>query len=165
MIPELRNTLRLHSEHLRRLVADLDDRALLAQPSGIRSHAAWTVGHLVTSLQLLGGELGISPWLPKEWAQTFGTGSRPDLDPARYPGRDRLLWIFDNARGRIDAALETLDPERLAEPLPDIDLRDELPTLGHALLHILAAHFALHLGQLTAWRQAAGHPPVREPLG
>ena len=41
-------------------------------------------------------------------------------------------------------------------PLPDKRFRDTFPTLGHAVLHILAGHVAVHVGQLGAWRRAMG---------
>ena len=45
---------------------------------------------------------------------------------------------------------------RLARSLPAERYRDLLPTIGDAVLHILAGHTAIHLGQLKVWRRAAG---------
>jgi hypothetical protein len=50
----------------------------------------------------------------------------------------------------------------LAQPLPDVRFRDQFPTVGHAVLHILAAHTALHIGQVIVWRRAMGLPAVPE---
>lgn len=52
----------------------------------------------------------------------------------------------------------------LAESLPDVRYRDKFPTIGHAVIHILSGHTALHLGQLTVWRHAMRLPLVVEPL-
>ena len=39
-----------------------------------------------------------------------------------------------------------------------------MPTVGHALLHILASHTAMRVGQIAVWRRAMGLPLVREPF-
>lgn len=46
----------------------------------------------------------------------------------------------------------------LDSPLPDERYREVFPTLGHAVLHILTVHTAIHLGQISAWRRAMGLP-------
>jgi uncharacterized damage-inducible protein DinB len=51
-----------------------------------------------------------------------------------------------------------MDQAALAEPLPDERVRELLPTKGHALLQVVAAHTAYHAGQLAVWRRAIGRP-------
>ena len=36
--------------------------------------------------------------------------------------------------------------------------------IGHAVLHILVSHTAVHVGQITAWRRAMELPVMNEPL-
>lgn len=50
----------------------------------------------------------------------------------------------------------------LEGPTPNEDFRQIMPTLGNALVFILWAHEAVHVGQLTSWRKAMGLPPVME---
>jgi uncharacterized damage-inducible protein DinB len=52
-----------------------------------------------------------------------------------------------------------MDQAALAEPLPDERVRELLPTKGHAILQVVAAHTAYHAGQLAVWRRAIGRPP------
>ena len=77
MITETLNSYELHSEFLRRLVSDLDKDQMICQPVNVPNHPAWTIGHLVYSCQQIGGEIGLSPWLPTDWGEQFGTGSTP----------------------------------------------------------------------------------------
>ncbi len=59
-------------------------------------------------------------------------------------------------------ALLNAGPVDLAKPLPDENVSELLPTVGHALLQVIAGHTAFHAGQLAAWRCAIGKRPVGE---
>src|SRR5450432_1885217 len=91
MVDEVLNSYRLTVGYLRRLVADVPDVDLTRQPNGVANHAAWVMGHLTSSCQALGGELGLATWLPAQWEQQFGTGSIPTSDRSAYPSKEELL--------------------------------------------------------------------------
>jgi hypothetical protein len=55
-----------------------------------------------------------------------------------------------------------MEEDGLAQPLPDERYRHIFPTIGHALLHILTAHAAVHVGQVSVWRRAFGLPPLSD---
>jgi phosphinothricin acetyltransferase len=158
------NSYELHLQHLRRLVADLDDKQMVSQPNNMPNHPAWTIGHLVYSCQTIGGELGLSAWLSDDWEQRFGTGSTPVADAAAYPSKATLLGALGDGKERVVAALVSLGETGLARSLPDVRYRERFPTIGHAVTHILSGHTALHLGQLTVWRWAMGLKVVAETL-
>ncbi|MDF1837643.1 MAG: DinB family protein [Planctomycetota bacterium] len=141
---------------IRRSVSDLPNGQWVAQPTGAPNHPAWTLGHLVHSAQAIGGELGMDPWLPETWKDTFGTGSMPVPDPHAYPLGAELIAAFDSAQERVQARLRSLDPQTLAGPLPDVRYRDVFPSLGHAVLHILCAHTSCPGGPIMLWRRALG---------
>ena len=164
MVPEILNSLALNLDFLRRMVADLDEGQMVGQVGGVVNHPAWTIGHLAYSFESISGELGISPWLPEDWDQRFGTGARPLDDFNAYPRKADLLRALDDGRQRLVKTLTVISATDLARPLPDARYRDRMPTVGHALLHILASHTAMHVGQLVVWRRAMGLPVVREPL-
>jgi hypothetical protein len=48
----------------------------------------------------------------------------------------------------------------MCAPLPDRMHRDKFPTVGHAVVHILTAHTAVHVGQISCWRRIAGFRPL-----
>jgi hypothetical protein len=132
------------------------------QPAGVANHPAWTIGHLVYSCQQIGGEIGLEPWLAHDWGRRFGTGSVPVADPDTYPDKEALLVALADARERLAVRLNAMGGDDLRQPLPDVRYRDRLPTVGHAALHILVSHTALHVGQITVWRRVMGLPAVPE---
>ena len=117
-------------DYLREQVADVRDGDMVAQPNGIVNHPAWVIGHLTHACQLLGGVIGVSEWLPGDWAKRFGTGSVPVADASVYESKNDALSILDDAQSRITQAVEELDDNQN------------------------------HIGQLSVWRRAMGLPPM-----
>jgi hypothetical protein len=162
MVAEILNSNALTRDFLRRLVADIDEAQMTAQPNGAPNHPAWIIGHLVFSCQAIGGEIGVEPWLPEQWVASFTRGSTPVDERSAYPSKEELLAALDDGTARLRDRLAAMSGEELALPLPDVRFHYRFPTLGHAIAHILAGHTALHAGQLTVWRKVMGLPPVSE---
>lgn len=158
MIPELVGCFERTVDFLQKSVADLSDEDIVLQPTGVPNHAAWTLGHVIYSCQAMAGELGVPPWLPADWESRFGYGSSPTAVVSQRPSKAALLTALGEASKRLRAALLGMDQISLAEPLPDEQARELLPTKGHALLQVVAAHTAYHAGQLAVWRRAIGRP-------
>src|SRR4051812_45847520 len=100
-------------DYLREQVADVPDADMVAQPNGIANHPAWTIGHLTLTCQLVGGVIGVPPWLPDDWPSLFGPGSVPAPDTARYEPKEKLLAILHDAQSRITQAVDQLDDAHL----------------------------------------------------
>ena len=164
MIAEILNSYSLSLNFLRRLVADVPDGSFAAQREGAVNHPAWVIGHLIHSADAIGGEIGLSSWLPTDWGQQFGTGSTPLPEREAYPSRESLLNMITDAEMRLTERLTEIGERGLAQPLPDIRYREIFPTIGHAVLHILTAHAAVHIGQLTVWRRVMGFGPSGGPF-
>lgn len=160
MVPELVNCLERTVAFLRDSVADLSDGDMVLHPPGVPNHAAWTLGHVIHSFEATAGEIGVEPWLPGDWESRFGYGSSPAAVAAGNPGKAALVKALEEASDRLRAALLSIDVATLAEPLPDKAVRAMLPTKGHALLQIIAAHTAFHAGELAVWRRAIGRQPA-----
>ncbi len=75
-----------------------------------------------------------------------------------YPAKRELLETLADAEKRLCERLLATDETALSRPLLDERVREILPTLGHAVLHVLVGHTAAHLGQLAVWRRAMGLP-------
>jgi uncharacterized damage-inducible protein DinB len=133
---------------------------MVRQPEGVPNHAAWTLGHVIHSCQAIAGELGMEGWLPSDWESSFGYGSSPGSISPQYAAKSALLASLRDAGERLRVALLQTKESTLANPLPDEKVREIMPTLGHALLQVVAAHMAFHAGQLAAWRRAIGRVPV-----
>lgn len=164
MISEVLNSFSMTLAYLERLVADVPDERFAEQPPGLTNHPAWVIGHLAMSLQAMGGELGLTTWLPKDWPSQFGTGSIPTSDRPSYPSKQELLENLEEGRRRLAVALLSVSENVLSAPLPDVRYQPLFPTLGHAVTHILGAHAAVHVGQVTVWRRAIGLQPLSDPF-
>jgi len=162
MIAEVLNSYRLTLDYLRRLVADVPAEDLTRQPGGVVNHPAWVIGHLTYSCQALGEELELPAWLPDGWAERFKTGSVPVADTSAYPSKNALLVALADAEQRLASRLAALGEAGMAVPLPDARYRHVFPTVGHAVVHILTGHAAVHVGQVSVWRRAAGYTPLAE---
>lgn len=147
-------------DYLREQVAELNNNEMVAQPNGIMNHPAWVMGHLTHTCQMLGGVIGLSPWLPDDWARRFGTDSAPIGDVSLYETKEKLLVILQDAQARITSAAEELDEFRLEEPFPDESYREVFPSVRHALTQVLVGHTANHIGQVSVWRRAMGLPSM-----
>jgi hypothetical protein len=147
-------------DYLREQLADVAPADMVAQPTGIPNHPAWTVGHLTHSCELLAEVVGVPPWLPKDFAARFGTGSVPVADLARYEPKDEALETLRDAQTRLTRAVERLTDARLDRPFPDPAYRDVFPTVRHALTQVMVGHAAFHVGQVSAWRRGIGLPPT-----
>ncbi|MBS0191304.1 MAG: DinB family protein [Planctomycetes bacterium] len=141
------------------LVADVPDERWTEQPSGLANHAAWTVGHLAYSCQAIGGEMGLKPWLPGGRKDLFGTGSNPQKDRGRYPAASELLEEMRASSCLVCEHVRKTWATLKCQELPDARYRSLLPTVGDAVLQVLVAHSAYHVGQTALWRRAIGFPP------
>ena len=164
MIANVLRSFAMNLDYARRLLGDVTDEQMTAQPAKRMNPPAWIVGHIVRSFQLIGDELGLKPWLPGHWNSLFATGSIPQTEGADYPNKTTLLDALVEGRRKLTDALGAMTDKDLDRPLPDKRFRHIFPSLGSAVLHILTVHTAVHVGQLSAWRRAMGLPPVDDPL-
>jgi len=164
VIAEVLNSYALSIDYLRGLLADLPDEKLADQPGGVVNHPLWTIGHLVYSAQMIGIELGMPTWLPEDWATQYGKGSVPSPELGKYPIKDALFERLTDAEHRLKAHLQELGEESMRQPLSDERFRAMMPTLGHAVTHILTTHTGAHLGQVLVWRRVMGFPSLSKAM-
>lgn len=146
-----------------RLVADLTPGQMVLQPSGVVNHPAWTLGHLAISANGLGSLLGLASEVPEGWDRVFATGGIPSGDAADYPSKEELLAALAAQHERNTEAVLQADPAWFAAPHPDERRRRYFPTVGDVVIFLMTSHETSHLGQVSAWRRAAGiGPPARQ---
>jgi hypothetical protein len=149
-------------DYLREQVADVNDADMAQQPPGVVNHPAWVIGHLTITCQMLAGDVaGMPAWLPDDWRERYGTGSKPLPDAARYEPKERLLTMLREAQERTTRAVERLEGSRLDEPFPHAELLYVFPTIRHAIVQVLVGHASMHVGQVAVWRKAMRLPPMR----
>ena len=140
-------------------VADLSEPDMNTQPDGVTNHPSWIIGHLTFVCQMLGGVVGVSPWLPEEWAYRFGPGSEA-VSGGKYMPKSEALAYLHTASIRLSTAVSALDDSQLDAPFPHEAYIDVFPTVRHALTQVLVGHTAFHVGQLSVWRKAMGLPSI-----
>lgn len=154
MIEELAGSLKTSVEFVRKSVEDLSAEQMVLQPPGAPNHAMWTLGHIIFSCQGMAVELGAEPWLADDWESTFGYGSEPSPDRSCYLTKAEMLRFLDDSASRLCDSIRMANESLLGKTVPD----ETLPTMGHMLLHVVAAHTGYHAGQLAVWRRAIGMP-------
>jgi uncharacterized damage-inducible protein DinB len=123
------------------------------------NHAAWNVGHIAVTddlvrVQLGGGE----PVLSTQWHDLFKGGSTCAPGSDGYPTRSELLDGLARSRAAVVAWFSGMNESELNEPLTGgiAQLaKDRIMMMGS-----FASHEAFHAGQMSAARRVFGMPPL-----
>ncbi len=146
------------------LIDSIPEKLWYVQPSGLKTHVAWQVGHLAVSqygLMLfrqrgrMPGDLELMPgWLRKQ----FGRGTTPSESADGMPTPTDLLAMLNNINVQAHAEVSLLNAEQLAEPT-------EMPFTAYPIklgaLLFCPLHESIHAGQLGLLRRLHGLAPIR----
>ena len=157
----------LHTAYGAKLAADVPEDRFTHRPHPGMNPPIWLLGHIAVvgnfGLSVLDG-LGVKaePVDLPGWRENFGIGSEPLVyfDDFLPPGGADLRAAVQETHDRVLAATAAVTPEMLAEPVRVERLAGRFPLHGDLLTHLLTTHDAVHWGQLSAWRRAAGMPAV-----
>jgi hypothetical protein len=149
----LLHTWAMNLGYAKRLVADIPDDQMAVQPAPEMNHAAWVLGHLACTADMLGSMIGLQPVCPADWSTLFDWNSSPSSQAGRYPSKADLLKALEEAHAAVASALPSIPESRWADTTPLEAVRSFLPTLGDCFVFVMAAHENMHLGQLSAWRR------------
>jgi len=147
---------RFSLQYAQGLASDIPDEQMARQFDGLVNHAAWQLGHMAYAL---GGVLqyaGVEVEKDEKSIALFGMGSTPVGERDVYPSKQALLDTLAAMHERVEPALSEFTPERMAKENPVEGFRQTMPTVGDAVTFLLTTHYAVHLGQLAAWKRAAG---------
>jgi hypothetical protein len=161
MLDAVLNTYRLNLDYARKLVADLSDEQLCAQPieGRVMNHAAFVLGHLAWTSEAGAGLLTTPSARAAELKEQFGMGAKPVADRLQYPSKAELVKSLEDAHAHLITALSEATSEQLAQPAPE-RMRSRFATMGQMVFGLMTSHEGVHLGQLSAWRRALGLPSV-----
>ena len=139
-----------------RILFGLDDthRALEPRP-GLKT-AGWLIGHLAVTGDYARHLCGAVALCPREWRARFNPGTHPSHDAALYPPMIDLCERFRAVYRDLSEAALRADPVLLSKANPYESARDSFPTAGDFVAYLASSHLAYHLGQLAAWKAAAG---------
>ncbi len=137
----------------------LDDEQMMHQPVAEANHALWIAGHLAVCDDMMRTMLGGGDSVtPEAWADMFRDGTQPQSDAGAYPPVTDLRKALNDARRALLDWFSSMDDAALAGPLPD-EWREFAPDYA-SLMASIAAHEAMHVGQLTVNRKSLGMKPV-----
>ena len=136
------------------MLAGISDEQMLHQPVAGSNHGLWIIGHLAVSDDQFRASLGGgAARAPESWEGLFSYGSRP-RPAADYPPIARVKKALHDWREDLLDWIGRMDEAALEQELPE-DWRAFAPTYA-ALIASIAAHEALHVGQLTVVRKSLG---------
>ncbi len=153
MIAETLKAYSMMLQQMNKLIDDLPDERLAEQPHGAVNHAAWTMCHLVGTAQMIVTQMGGEAWLDEDWRQRYGGGSQPVNDRAAYPSKQQMIDALADTERRIGERMNALGEEGLAQPPQGERFRERFATVGQLAAYIVAAHTALHVGQVGVWKR------------
>jgi hypothetical protein len=138
------------------ILAGLDDTHVAVEPAPGAKTAGWIIGHLAITADFARRMCGRSAICPVAWRQVFKPGTQPSLDSATYPSMNLLCDTFRRVYSDLFEAAAEADERALGIENPYAPARSAFPLAGDFVAYITSSHLAYHLGQLVAWRSAAG---------
>jgi len=136
--------------------SDFTEEEMLVRPFPNANHAAWMLGHLVTTTANL-SNVGCPNAFPtpsaEETKRYSGEGAKLNEGFAK---KDELLKRFADMNDCAIKWIEGLTPETMDKPMPE-KLQGFAPTVGH-LAYVLPVHVMMHLGQVQVIRRKLGKP-------
>jgi uncharacterized damage-inducible protein DinB len=148
-------------DYFEALIKDLPASGLEQQAAGKGHSALWLLGHLAISADFGRMMLGMEIKSPKRWMITFGPGSSDEINrPEKFDPRE-LIAAIRTGYPEVAQAAAQAEPSVMREPHGvEILNGSKIVTKGDCLAHILTAHMAMHLGQLSFWRRLQGKQPL-----
>lgn len=144
-----------HLGYIEQAVVDIPDDRFVEQPSGLVNHPAWTLSHLIVSLQFLLGLLDEpQDGLLSNDQQRYGPGSIPTTKRSDYKSKADLLAELKRLHELVESAVRAKHDEYFQRESP-LEIRTFAPTVGRIAVYLLASHESYHLAQINQWRRAA----------
>lgn len=145
--------------YAKQILADIDVSRFAERPMGLNP-PAWILLHVATAADYAISLLGGTAVCPAGWSE-MADSKKPVSDMlSNYPTRDELVKYMELAYEAAAKLFDAASPEQLAAPQKLGFFEQELPTVSDITCFLLVSHFAIHLGQLSAWRRAIGKPPL-----
>ncbi|TWT74718.1 DinB family protein [Allorhodopirellula solitaria] len=129
------------------------------------NHPAFILGHLSLYPSRVVAELGgdasaVAPTSQYEALFAASVACVDDPDATVYPAMEEITDKFFAAQQAAIEAVKASDDALFAEENPNERMREKFATIGSMHAFYLGGHVMLHMGQLSAWRRAAGMGPA-----
>jgi uncharacterized damage-inducible protein DinB len=139
------------------VIDEMSDAATTFPTPNGGCHPLWVLGHLTLVEGMIPAALFGDKNPAAEWQQYFGENSEAVSDPGAYPSFTEVRDKYLQLRQQNLKLLESLSDEDLEKPTkaPPNGREQEFATCGQSFL-VLALHQAMHRGNVTDARRAAG---------
>jgi uncharacterized damage-inducible protein DinB len=139
------------------VIDEMSDAATTFPTPNGGCHPLWVLGHLTLVEGMIPATLFAEENPAAEWQQYFGENSEAVPDARAYPPFAQVREKYLQLRERNLKILESLTEADLDKPTkaPPKGREREFATYGQSFL-VLALHQAMHRGNLTDARRAAG---------
>jgi DinB superfamily len=139
------------------VIDEMSDAATTFPTPNGGCHPLWVLGHLTLVEGMIPSALFAEENPVAEWQQYFGENSEAVADARAYPPFAQVRQKYLELRERNLKILESLTEADLDKPAkaPPKGREREFATYGLSFL-VLALHQAMHRGNLTDARRAAG---------
>lgn len=153
----IKNTIDTGQFILTTYLSDMSDADLLVRPVPGANHAAWQLGHLVSSEFEMMTKMGYAmPALPDGFAESYTKETATSDDAAKFHTKEQYLAWLQEQRGGTLAALEGAAEADFDKPSPE-SMRDYAPTVGVAF-NMIGVHLNMHAAQLAVLRRKLDKP-------
>jgi hypothetical protein len=155
----IQNTINMGQELVEAYMGDISDAELLVRPVPGMNHAAWQLGHLISSENMMISGMGYGmPQLPDGLAESHSREASTSDDGAKFATKEQYLkWMADQRAGTM-AALASASDADLGKPSPE-SMQAYAKTVG-AVFNIIGLHMMMHSCQWVALRRKLGKPIV-----
>ena len=136
--------------------ADFTDAEMLVRPFDNANHAAWMLGHLVTTTANLSNMMCPNAFPAPSHEDTKRYSSEGTRLNDGFPKKEELLKRFADMNACAIKWVQGLTDEQMDTPMPE-QLQGFAPTVGH-LVYVLPSHVMMHLGQVQVIRRKLGKP-------
>lgn len=141
------------------LLGDLSDADLLVRPVPGANHAAWQLGHLISSEHRIAEMFGAKmPPLPDNFEKNHSKETASSDEKSIFLSKAEYLKTWEEQRKAALATIANLSEADLEKPSPEA-FRQFVPKVADLAL-LLALHEMMHMGQLTTVRRVLGKPHV-----
>ncbi|MCP4591465.1 MAG: DinB family protein [bacterium] len=151
------NSINMGHEILTTYLSDFTDADYMVRPVEGANHAAWQLGHLITSEREMMTMVGCTmPDLPAGFAESYTKETSSSDDPSKFHKKEQYVALLEKQRAATLAALEALPESDLDKPTPE-SMQGYAPTVGSAF-NILGFHDVMHGAQFVPLRRKLGKP-------
>jgi len=153
----IKNTLSMGDMILTTYLGDFTDEELLMRAVPGMNHAAWQLGHLISSERRMMTDAGFDmPALPDGFDESYSAEAAKSNDAAKFLKKDAYLELLQQQRAATMERLDALPEADLDKPAPEA-MRAYAATIG-ALFNMLGVHVLMHAPQFVALRRKLDKP-------